>query len=198
MSQLQILTNNFGNFRLNVLAFSSPIFGSINGVQLKKQKVWYPIKANQPEIQFDVQFIDEKDYEDFQKLVQKSQQWSLNAPRPMVHLNWPERNINNWSGLITEFQAGGMRANPAPRASFTVYLFDSFISQYSELSTYAPTFTQYFSFASDIFRALMPNPYNMRLPNIPLTQIPGATQEQQQTNMPNDPNTITPTTDEQQ
>jgi hypothetical protein len=188
MSQLQIATNNFGNFRLNVLSFSSPIFGSINGVQTKRTMRWYPIKANQPEIQFDVQFIDERDYETFQKLVRNSQVWSLEAPRPMVNLNWPERNINNWSGLITKFQAGGMRANPAPRASFTVYLFDSFISQYSELASIAPTFTQYFSFASNVFSALIPNPYNMRLPNIPLTQIPGI-------NPPQEPNTVTPTTE---
>ena len=192
MSQLQIATNNFGNFRLNVLSFSSPIFGSINGVQTKRTMRWYPIKANQPEIQFDVQFIDERDYETFQKLVRNSQVWSLTAPpeapRPMVNLNWPERNINNWSGLITKFQAGGMRANPAPRASFTVYLFDSFISQYSELASIAPTFTQYFSFASNVFSALIPNPYNMRLPNIPLTQIPGI-------NPPQEPNTVTPTTE---
>ena len=106
----------------------------------------------------------------------------------MVNLNWPERNINNWSGLITKFQAGGMRANPAPRASFTVYLFDSFISQYSELASIAPTFTQYFSFASNVFSALIPNPYNMRLPNIPLTQIPGIIP-------PQEPNTVTPTTE---
>lgn len=63
MSQLQILTNNFGNFNLNVLSFSSPMSSSINGVQTKKNKRWYPVKANQPELQLDVQFASEKDYE---------------------------------------------------------------------------------------------------------------------------------------
>jgi hypothetical protein len=190
MSQLQVLTSTAGNFRLNVLAFSSPIFGSISGVQTKTMKVWYPIKANQPEVQFDVQFINEQDYEAFQKLVRDSQKWSLNAPRPMVHLNWPERNINNWSGLITEFMAGGMKGNPAPRAKFTVYLFDSYISQYSELSTVAPKFTEYFAFATKAFTALMPNPYNFQLPTINPSQVFGP-----QGN-PN-PKTPTPTTETQ-
>lgn len=193
MSQLQVLTDTAGNFKLNVLAFSSPIFGSINGVQTKDMKVWYPIKANQPEVSFDVQFIDEKDYEAFQKLVRDSQRWALNAPRPMVHLNWPERNINNWSGLITEFQAGGMKGNPAPRAKFTVYLFDSYISQYSEMASIAPKFADYFSFMTKAFTALIPNPYNFRLPTVTPSQIPGIPQD---TSF--DPNTPTATTDENQ
>jgi hypothetical protein len=189
MSQLQVTTKSFGSFRLNVLAFSSPIFGSINGVQTKDMKVWYPIKANQPEVQFDVQFMDEQDYESFQKLIRDSQKESLDWRGPMVHLNWPQRNINNWSGLITEFQSGGMRFNPAPRAKFTVYLFDSYISRYSELATVAPEFTKYFSFASKIFTSLIPNPfnvpnpYNFRLPTPPQT----ADYQQPGTN-----NTVTP------
>lgn len=164
MSQLQILTNNFGNFRLNVIAFSSPIFGSINGTQTKKQMQWYPIKSNQPEIEFEVQFASEKDYETFQEFVQNSQKWSLNAPRPMVHLNWPERNINNWSGIITQFEAGGRRADPAPKAKFTVYLFDNFIAQYTEMASLAPTFSKGLNIVMGGFQRLIANPYGLRLP----------------------------------
>jgi hypothetical protein len=191
MSQLHIRTSTGGNFRLNVLAFSSPIFGSVNGVQTKNMKVWYPIKANQPEVSFDVQFMDEQDYEAFQKLVRDTQTWSLTAPRPMIHLDWPERNINNWSGMITEFVAGGMKGNPAPRAKFTVYLVDSYISQYSEVSTIAPLFAQYFSFATKVFTALIPNPYNFQLPTITPSQNFGAQVAQV------NPNTLTPTTETQ-
>lgn len=167
MSQLQINTNNWGNFRLNVLSFSSPIFGSISGAQTKKNKRWYPIKANQPEIQFEVQFFGEKDYETFQKFIRSSQEWSLVTRTPMLHLNWPERNINNWSGIITEFQSGGQRFNPAPRARFTVFLFDSYVSQYNEMSQLASVgadFGKYFSFTARGFAHLMPNPFNLKLP----------------------------------
>lgn len=170
MSQLRITTNNFGNFRLNVTSFSSPIFGSINGTQTKKQMHWYPIKSNQPEIEFEVQFASEKDYETFQKFVRNSQLWSLNAPRPMVHLNWPERNINNWSGLITQFVAGGTRANPAPKAKFTVFLFDNFIAQYTEMASLAPTFSKALNIVMGGFQHLIANPYGLRLPQGPLSQ----------------------------
>ena len=73
MSQLRVATNTFGNYQMNVLSFTSPISGSINGVQTKKMKQWYPIKANQPEIQFNVQFTSEQDYETFQTFVRDSQ-----------------------------------------------------------------------------------------------------------------------------
>lgn len=165
MSQLQILTNNLGNFRLNVLSFSSPIFGSISGAQTRYMMQWYPIKANQPEVQFDVQFASELDYEKFQKFVRDSQTTSLNAPQPMVHLNWPERNINNWSGMITEFVAGGSRFNPAPRAQFIVSLVDSFVSKYTEISTPSAIFEKSFGFVMKGFTNLIPNPYQLRLPD---------------------------------
>jgi len=169
LSQLTIATDTLGTFNLNVLAFSSPIFGSISGAQTRDQMHWYPIKANQPEIQFDVQFFGEKDYESFQNMVHLSQRSSLTASQPMVHLNWPERNINNWSGLITQFQGGGMRFNPAPRAKFTVFLFDSFVSQYNQLSELASTaadFGKYFVAMANGVNTLINlyNPYGMKLP----------------------------------
>ena len=176
MSQLQIITNTFGNFRMNVTSFSSPIFGSIGGAQTKKVMQWYPIKANQPEIQFDVQFLSELDYERFWKFVRDSQALSLNIgggmgnpANEMVRLNWPERNINNWSGLITEFEAGGRRANPTPQAQFTVFLFDSFVSRYTEISTISANFYDSFGFILQGFRNLIPNPYGLQLPRIPVT-----------------------------
>ena len=174
MSQLTITTDTLGTYNLNVLAFSSPIFGSISGAQTRDQMHWYPIKANQPEIQFDVQFFGEKDYESFQNLVHQSQRWALTAAQPMIYLNWPEKNINNWSGLITQFQGGGMRFNPAPRARFTVFLFDSFVSQYNqatELASIAADFGTYFVAMAKGFSNwinILPtvlNPNGLKLPN---------------------------------
>lgn len=182
---------------MNVIAFSSPIFGSIGGAQTKRAMQWYPIKANQPEIQFDVQFASEMDYEKFWKFVRESQQLSLNAGggsgnplNEMVRLNWPERNINNWSGLITEFEAGGQRANPVPQAQFTVFLFDSFVSRYTEIATFPANFYNSFGYIAQGFRNLIPNPYNFQLPTIPGSQLA--------LSQGLGPNTVTPTTEEEE
>lgn len=201
MSQLQINTNTFGSYKMNVLSFTSPIFGSISGVQTKKMKQWYPIKANQPEIQFNVQFTSEQDYETFQKFVRDSQQWSLAAPSPMVYLNWPERNINNWSGMIVGFMAGGMRGNYAPRASFTVSLFTSFVSKYTEMSSVGAVLEKAMPFLTQgglSLASLFPNPFGLRLP----AAIPEQGQDglrlyrewQDQNNQnPNSPRNVVPT-----
>lgn len=157
-----------GTFKMNVLAFSSPISGSISGAQTRKYMRWYPIKANQPEIQFDVQFIGEQDYERFQDAVHESQKLSLSSRQPMVRLNWPERNINNWSGLITQFQGGGMRFNPAPRAKFTVFLFDSYVSSYNEMTQLASlgaNFAAYFPIMSVGFTRILSNAAGLTLPS---------------------------------
>jgi hypothetical protein len=173
---------------MNVISFSSPIIGSIGGAQTKKNMVWYPIKANQPEIQFEVQFLSEMDYERFSDFVQDSQVWAMTATTPMVYLDWPERNINQWSGLISEFEAGGKRANPTPQAQFTVFLFDSFVSRYTEMSTIPANFYNSLGFNLQGFRNLIPNPYNLRLPNIPAI-MPQVNQG---------PNTVIPTTEEEE
>lgn len=198
MSQLRILTNTFGNFQMNVTAFSSPIFGSIGGAQTKQNMQWYPIKANQPEIQFEVQFLSEMDYEKFWKFVRDSQVLSLTAGggtgnpiNEMVRLNWPERNINNWSGIITEFEAGGRRANPAPQAQFTVFLFDSFVSQYTEMSTFPVNFYNSFGYIMQGFQNLIANPYKLELPRIPVPQMQTPGQNQ-------GPDTVTPPTEDEE
>jgi hypothetical protein len=188
MSQLQILTNNFGNFNLNVLSFSSPMSSSIGGAQTKRNKRWYPNKVGQPDLQLSVQFVSEKDYETFQEFVLASQKWVLEVSTgaPMVYLNWPERNINNWSGIIKEFQGGGQRANPAPRADFSVELVDSFVSAYTEQGSIGAIYRNSFGFVLQGFTNLLPNPFNLRLPTIPPDQEEEV-QEQYSASNPNSP-----------
>jgi hypothetical protein len=135
MSQLFLQTNNFGQFALNVTTFSAPISGSLSSSQTKTKAQIFPIKANQMELTFEVVFPSEQEYEAFQKFVHRTQTNALTSPGPQVRLWWPERNINNWSGLIKEFRAGGMRRNYAPRAKFVVYLIDSLVSQLTQISS---------------------------------------------------------------
>lgn len=127
MSKL-FLANSRTNWQLNVTQFSSPIFGEISSAQTKSMAHHYPVRSNQPEVQFSVQFTSEVEFENFQRFVRSHQQETL-ANATLLWLNWPERNIDNWTGVIRSFRAGGMRRNYAPQASFVVDLVDSMVSR---------------------------------------------------------------------
>jgi hypothetical protein len=143
MSQLFLQTNDGKQFALNVESFRSPIFTTFNGAQTKTQYQWFPLKVNQPELEFNVQFASEFDYEAFQIYVRNSQVSSLamTTGTPQVTLYWPQRNINNWSGYIRSFKAGGRRANYAPRATFTVDLATSLVSTLAHSASFGVLFS---------------------------------------------------------
>ena len=151
MSQLY-LTAAGQQFVLNVLSFSSPIFATMNGAQTKTQYQYFPIKANQPQMEFDVLFASEMDYENFQIFVRNSQVHVLTATGPaasnltlsgsqLVALYWPQRNIENYTGVITAFEAGGKRRNYTPRAKFTVDLADSMVSHVTQIASLGAVFS---------------------------------------------------------
>jgi hypothetical protein len=140
MSKL-FLANTMANWQLNVTSFSSPIFGQISTAQTKTMVHHFPIRCNQPQIEFSVQFVSEVEYENFQRFVRQHQQDTIKTTR-LVWLNWAERNIDNWTGVIGSFRAGGMRRNFAPRATFVVDLVDSMVSHRTELSAIPATLWQ--------------------------------------------------------
>lgn len=132
MSQLR-LYNTQASWLLNVMSFSSPLTANFNSVQVKKMQHHFPIKVSQNDLQLSVMFSSEKDFESFQRFVRAHQQDAIATGR-LVTLNWPERNINNWTGIIRKFVAGNQRFNYAPRAQFNVDLVDSMVSQRTELA----------------------------------------------------------------
>jgi hypothetical protein len=113
---------------MNVISFSTTLFGQISGTQVQSEAIWFPIKLLQPDIQFDVVFANEADFQDFQNFVRTHQKQASNSTQ-LLTFNWPVRNIVNWTGFITKFDAGGMRWNVMPRGSFIVSLVDSLITQ---------------------------------------------------------------------
>ena len=126
---------------MNVISFSSPIYGTINTSQVHEMEIHFPIKVVQPELQFDVQFASESDFSSFQTFVrlhQQSVQWSARDAN-LVTLNWAARDIDNWTGVIKKFQAGGERFNPAPKASFVVNTVTNFISSRSATPVSPPS-----------------------------------------------------------
>lgn len=141
MSQMRVTASTAGTFYLNVIAFTSPVYQTIAGVQTKTMAHYFPIKTNQPEIKFTVQFASEGDYELFQDYVRKAQVNALfDSKQPWVTLWWPERNIENWTGFIKEFEAGAQRFSPAPQAAFTVELVESMVSKKATLASFGANF----------------------------------------------------------
>lgn len=139
MSKLVIRSRGLGrSFELNCLQFSAPIVASIGSQQTRTMMRHFPVKVNQSSADFLVQFANEKDFEDFQKFIRNThKQAQINDRNPGVNLWWPERGIENWTGVIRNFRAGGMRANYSPRANFTVDLIDSSVALRSFISSLA-------------------------------------------------------------
>lgn len=145
MSHLYLAMGARG-FKLNVTSFSSPIFASLFSAQAQSMEMHFPIRAAQPELKLDVVFRNELEYEDFQKFVRGHQQRALFNPTAtnVVWLNWPERNIDNWTGVIRQFKAGGERRNPAPHASFVIDLIDCMVSSRTDIASLVPTWQTIF------------------------------------------------------
>lgn len=135
MSQL-IITNLTQQFTMNVTGFTSPIYGSISSAQTRNMSVCFPTKMSQPDIQFDVQFTSITDFANFALFVRNHQQTALTTSTPAL-LNWPERNINNFSGFIQKFQAGGAKSLYAPTARFSVSLVNSTVSSRTVVASIA-------------------------------------------------------------
>lgn len=139
MSKLVLRSRGVGrSFELNCLQFNAPIVASIGSQQTRTMMRHFPVKVNQPTADFLVQFSSEKDFEDFQEFIRKThRQAQINDRNPGVSLWWPERGITNWTGVIKNFRAGGMRRNYSPRAYFTVDLIDSSVALRSFISSIA-------------------------------------------------------------
>jgi hypothetical protein len=129
-------------FKLNCTAFATVLSSQMSSVQTKKMMHHFPVKAQQPEVSFDLIFSNEKEYERFWRFTRSHQMAALNNwPNPEVVLWWPERDISNWSGLIKNFRAGGARRNYTPRAKLTVDLIDSVFSQRADISSAVASWT---------------------------------------------------------
>jgi hypothetical protein len=142
MSQL-IITSLTQSFTMNVTGFDSPMYATISSAQTNTLAVYFPIKMSQPDLAFDVVFASQTDFMNFQNFVRNHQQAALLSMAPVI-LNWPARNITNFTGVIQKFQAGGMRGQYAPTARFTVSLFQSMVSTRTTVASVAnPWMTVY-------------------------------------------------------
>jgi hypothetical protein len=125
-------------FKLACTSFQTMLYSEISSVQTKTMVQHFPVKAQQPEVNFELIFRNEPEYEQFQKFVRSHQLAALyDWPHPEVVLWWPERDIKNWTGLIKTFKAGGARRNYTPRARLTVDLIDSVFYSRTDIASAA-------------------------------------------------------------
>jgi len=140
VSQLRVSGVGQPDFYLNVVSFNSPISGEIRGVQTKTQAQYFPIKAFQPDLVCSVVFPSEavwEQWQDWARTNMVNSQSSNSTGLPGVTLNWPERNINNWTGIIPVTKAGGMRWNYAPRTQVEFQLVVSLVSNLQVFQSFA-------------------------------------------------------------
>lgn len=146
---LLVRTTYAGEFKLNVTDFQSSLTATMMDAQTRKYMVYFPVKTQQPDIEFNVQFASINDYLGFQAFVRTTHLNALaNSLEPGITLWWPERNILNWSGVIRGFAGGLSRFNYAPRARFTVDLIDSLVSSRTQTTSTAPLFDTIYGWGS--------------------------------------------------
>lgn len=136
-SSFLTITGQSTQWTMNVVAFSSPIYGQINSVQTKSLAVHFPIKMAMPDMSIDVQFYNQTDFQNFQAFARNHQQQLSTNSTALLTFNWPERGIYNYTGFIPKMQAGGARANYAPRARIEVTWVDSMITARTDLASVA-------------------------------------------------------------
>ena len=138
MSQLKLTGQDGISFKLNVTQFRSPMSAQITSAQTRTMLQHFPIRCGQPDIQFTCVFstLDEK--HGFQNFVREHQVKALTMEKnsPMdVTLFWPERNIENWTGYITQYKVDERRFEYRPDVTFGVDLVDSMMSEKTTLSS---------------------------------------------------------------
>ncbi|WNT44730.1 hypothetical protein SEA_YASSIFIED_132 [Mycobacterium phage Yassified] len=137
MSKLLVRGHGKFEFELNVSQFRSPLTASIAPAQTRSMMQYFPIRAGQPDINFTVQFRSNDEKHEFSNFVRDHQLFAQeHGYDGRVTLWWPERDIVNWTGFITDFQVVEKWDVFAPTVTFGVALIDSLLSEFSKLSSF--------------------------------------------------------------
>lgn len=135
MSHLYIYDHRSREFKMNVTQFRSPMNASINSVQTKSMAQHFPIRCGQPDINFTVQYASLEDKHAFEGFVREHQRTAATEKDTEITLWWPERNIENWTGFITQYAVNEKRFETAPSATFGVSLYESMMSEKTTLAS---------------------------------------------------------------
>lgn len=144
MSLLHLHCASAGDIDLKVLSFQAPLNGIMQQAQTRDLMQYFPIKAEQPTFQIDVICSNTDEYMRLQSFVRAHQKGALTSDSPEVYLDWSERNINGWSGIIQSMIAGDERWNFVPRVTLKFVLITSLLSQKTWTSSFASDFSALF------------------------------------------------------
>lgn len=134
-------------FDLYVERFEAPMNAaeSIKSGQTQEGIHYFPHKAYMQELAMDVIFPSDEKYQQFQDFVRASHKWAVRTVQnPEVVIYWPERGMDNWSGLIINFSAGVTRFEFAPRATIRIKLVDSLLSEKTWAASMGDDFSKFF------------------------------------------------------
>lgn len=144
MSQMRMYCAGAGSLWVKVVGFQSSLDGQIQPSQTKQALHHYPRKATHQNVNFQLVCRDLEELRAVQGFIRRHQKYALTSPqRPEVVLWWPERGIENWSGIIKKVEGGDKRFNPVPKVSFTVDLVDSMLSRKTWWSSAADDFAKF-------------------------------------------------------
>ena len=137
-------------WKLSCISFYTTLISEMSSAQTRTMQHHYPVKAQQPAVEFQVVFSSESEFERFLQFIRSHHLSGLSdwSRRPEVTLWWPERDITNWTGFVTQFVAGGARRNPAPHAKISVDLVDSMFYHRTDIASMAATWVQLAGYGS--------------------------------------------------
>jgi hypothetical protein len=136
---------------LKVNRFTTQLIGDMRSSQTKTALHHYPIKGAHQLLVMECIFSNWDEYRSVQEYVRRHQIRALRTvQQPEVVLYWPERGIENWSGVIKTIAAGDERFNVAPTSSLEIQLIDSMISQKTWTSSFGEDFGKFFESAMNL------------------------------------------------
>ena len=168
MSEMRMYCAGVGTLWVKVVAFQSSLDGQIQPSQTKQALHHYPRKASHQSVSFQVVCRDKEELSTLQRFIRAHQKYALTSPEnPEVVLWWPQRGINDWSGIIKKVEGGDKRFNPVPKVSFTVDLVNSLLSKKTWWSSVADDFSKFFG---DTIQPA--EDWKAPLPPLPGTSVP--------------------------
>lgn len=134
-----------GERNLKVVSFSTGVAGRLSSAQVRDMLVHFPIKYSQPTLTLEVVCRDSTELQGLQDLIRSSHKRLLqNGAASLFKFWWPERGMQNWTGIPLGCTAGDRRFNIAPKLSLQFLLVDSLLSQRTMDSSWGTAFDAIF------------------------------------------------------
>lgn len=134
-----------GERNLKVASFSTGVTGSLTSAQTKEMLRHFPIKYSQPTLSLEVVCRDSGELEALQNLVREShKKLQREGAASLFKFWWPERGMQNWTGIPLGVVAGDKKFSIAPRITLQFLLVDSLLSQRTVDSSWATAFDAIF------------------------------------------------------